>query len=209
MTRLAFLAILILLISRCGIQTEKPGLADKPSPEQISVQPDEYAVYSAILNEYDKSPADGKPVKLIVIEDSTLTSSEDEYPLEKTFESRENKITPELKILFEDYRTKNKKSEKLERAFNLQYKYILINKKDIGAFFEKVEEDGWAKFYKKYPNSQGKIAFSRVGFNKVKSKAIVYRTNSCGWLCAYGGYIILSKTGNTWNVIDGVSCWMS
>jgi hypothetical protein len=209
MNRLVLLAILLLSITRCGTQPEQTKSANSPPPDQFSVQAEEYEVYSAILGESDKSPADGKPIKLIVIEDSTLTSSEEECHLEKTFESGERKITPELKTLFEDYRAKNKKAEKLDRSFNLQKKYILVDKKDVAALFEKREEDGWAKFYKKYPGSPGTIAFSRVGFNQDKSKAIVYKVNACGWLCAAGRYILLSKTIDAWKVTDVVGCWES
>ena len=69
--------------------------------------------------------------------------------------------------------------------------------------------DGWDDFYKKYPGSSGYITFSRVGFNSDKTKAVIYKETGCGMLCAYGGYVLLSKDNGAWKEIASYGCWMS
>ena len=168
----------------------------------------EYAVYSALLDEIDESPNDGKEVTLLVINDQTEGPDKSCVPEEIAQWYGEVK-SDEIKPLFENLTEKNKDSAPLYRKFKVNRQYVLLNALNFVSNFEERDLDGWNEFYKKYPGSSGYITFSRVGFNSDETKALIYRQTNCGGLCGYGGYILLSKDNGTWKEIGAYGCWES
>ena len=69
--------------------------------------------------------------------------------------------------------------------------------------------DGWAAFARAYPGSEGITAFSRVGFSRDGTQALVYRSNSCSMVCGGGEVILLQKSGGSWSVLDTLEVWAS
>jgi hypothetical protein len=173
-----------------------------------SMTAEEYAVYSALLNEIKISPHDGKEVKLLIINDQTEGLDKSCFP--DDIARWDGRIrADELKPLLENLIEKNRGSKSLDRKFSVNKKYVLLNAQNYSSIFKNIDLDGWADFYKKYSASSGYITFSRVGFNSDGTKAVIYREVSCGWLCGYGGYILLSKDNGAWKEIDSYGCWMS
>jgi hypothetical protein len=174
-----------------------------------SVTTEEYAVYSALLNEINQSPKNGKEVKLLVVNDRTEGPGERCLP-EKITEWEKEIKADELKPLRTDLLTKNDKPYSLSKQFKLSRQYVLLNVEVFSEIFKgRGYEEGWDEFYGKYPNSSGYITFSRVGFNNDATKAIIYRETGCGSLCGYGGYILLNKENGEWKLVTGYSCWRS
>jgi len=197
--RLFFSAILISFIPIGGNHQE--ARIDRVTAE-------EYAVYSALLNEIKVSPKDGKEVKLLVINDHTKGPDKTCSP-EEIDRWYDRMIVVELKPLLENLMEKNRSSKSLHMKFGVNKKYVLFNAQNYSSIFENIELDGWTDFYKKYPASSGYITFSRVGFNSDGTKAVIYREVSCGGLCGYGDYILLSKDNGTWKEINSCGCWIS
>ncbi len=52
------------------------------------------------------------------------------------------------------------------------------------------------------------LIFSRVGFNRQKTEALVYAEYLCP-LCGYGGYFSLQKQGEGWVIADVCARWVS
>ena len=172
------------------------------------VTAEEYAVYSALLNEIKVSPHDGKGVKLLVINDQTEGPGKRCFP-EEIARWDDRIRANELKPLLENLIEKNRGSKSLRRKFSVNKKYVLLNAQNYSSIFENIDLDGWTDFYKKYFASSGYITFSRVGFNSDGTKAVIYREVSCGGLCGYGGYILLSKDNGAWKEINSCGCWES
>jgi hypothetical protein len=195
--------IYILLLCSLVISVRLGGEA-----KQIEVSAEEYAVYSAYLNGVEQNPNDGKPVKLIVIDSHTMATvsscSQDNI-------AKYNKriAKDELKPLFEDLLARSRESALLKRLFSIRHDYILLGRKDYAAFFRIKDIEGWEDFYKKYPNSSGYVSLSRIGFNTTFTKAILFRSESCGSLCGSGDYILFEKTNGKWKDVDRFNCWMS
>src|SRR5215217_7791371 len=97
-----------------------------------------------------------------------------------------------------DYRARNKESVRLKESFQLNIKYVLVDKKEI----EKIFNGGrWEEFYKRYRDSGGFISLSRPGFNPAMNQALVYIAHACGGLCGTGHYVLLEKSVDGWKVI--------
>jgi hypothetical protein len=197
--RLFFSAILISFIPIGGNHQE--ARIDRVTAE-------EYAVYSALLNEIKVSPQDGKEVKLLVINDQTEGPDKRCFP-EEIARWDDRIRANELKRLLENLMEKNRSSKSLHMKFGVNKKYVLLKSQNYSSIFENIALDGWTDFYKKYPASSGYITFSRVGFNSDGTKAVIYREVSCGGLCGYGGYILLSKDNGAWIEINSYGCWES
>ncbi len=176
--------------------------------KRTEVSDEEYAVYSAYLNAIEISPSDGKPVKLIVINDHTeaIPSS---CSLDNIAKHNKRIAKDELKPLFEDVEARSKESAPLKRLFNFRRDYVLLAAADFAAFFRVKDLEGWEDFYKKYPDSSGYVSLSRVGFNATFTKAIIFRSGSCGSLCGSGDYTLFEKINGKWKEAGISNCWIS
>jgi len=65
--------------------------------------------------------------------------------------------------------------------FRVPVVYELVDKAEIDAIFEK--GGWWTDYYKRYPNSQGFLTLSRVGFSPDGKQALLYAKNGCGKIC--------------------------
>lgn len=63
-------------------------------------------------------------------------------------------------------------------------------------------DEYWSAFYAKYPGSPGLVRLSRVGFDSSREQALVYVHRSCGGRCGSGRYVLLSRSGEQWEVVD-------
>jgi len=65
-------------------------------------------------------------------------------------------------------------------------------------------------FDKHFPGSHGVLSFSRIGFNRDHTQAIVYFSQWCGGLCAKGGYLLYRKNGRIWQAASpNRTMWVS
>ena len=63
----------------------------------------------------------------------------------------------------EEYKSKNTEPEKLTKSFDLRLNYVLISKDDFKTAFQGKElAERWQGFYKKYPDSAGRITFQKL-----------------------------------------------
>lgn len=198
----------IYFISAVILQILVPAFAQSQTQRDNSVTAEEYAVYSALLNEITQSPNDGKPVKLLVVNDRTEGPGKMCLP-EVVAKWNKEIQADELKPILSDLLIKNEQRYSLSGQFKLTRHLVLINEETISEIFKKRGYEGWSEFYRKYPNSSGYITFSRVGFNKERTKAFIYRETGCGSLCGYGGYILLNKENGKWKEATGYNCWQS
>lgn len=97
----------------------------------------------------------------------------------------------------------------LSADLNLGVPYVVLESATIHAFFAPLDHNGWQRFYAKYPEANGMHGFSHVGFNANHDQALVYFEWRGGYLAGMGQYVLLVKTGDTWNVVQHVEIWRS
>lgn len=163
---------------------------------------EEYNIYSVLIN--SRYISDG--IKLIVIEEKTTESTSPGK--DELNENYVKQNMPELQQeTINDFKKENQQSYLLKRQFDLPVSYILISQKEMKNIFENGK--GWDDFYKKYPDSQGTMTLSMVGFNADKNQALVYVGNQGHWLAGAGYYILLVKENNVWKIKKEVMAWIS
>jgi hypothetical protein len=156
---------------------------------------EEYAVYSAVLS------AERYNSKMIVVRDETLSG---ELAIPENFTN----LISNSEYVIDDYQRKNGTEHFIENNFNVKGKVILLTEEDNEKIFSR-GGDVWKKFYKKYPDANGIITFSRVGMNVWRTEALVYVSKGCGWLCGEGGFIHLQKDNGKWVIKREINLWVS
>ncbi|HEX6575930.1 MAG TPA: hypothetical protein VF042_13255, partial [Gemmatimonadaceae bacterium] len=109
----------------------------------------------------------------------------------------------------DDFIAKNQKSIHVEgKSFRSFVKVKIVAGKDLptsDTIDPKSPNEFWNQFRQKYPGARGILRLSRPGFDQKGKNALVYYRFSCGTLCGKVGYVLLRKSGDTWNIIQQVT----
>lgn len=172
--------------------------------EQTAVSNDEYDVLSALVNElYLKDNA-----KSIIITSPTCCAFKLDVQSDY-WKMYLDQLDPVSGDTLDDYAARNKQSLGFEDKFKLRASYQIVPYAEIESLFRSgVLDDAWKTFYSKYPESNGYVRLSRVGFNKTREQALV----SIGWirgpLAGEGHYVLLGKQNGSWKVLKRAATWM-
>lgn len=99
---------------------------------------------------------------------------------------------------------------------DLHHPYAVRPRAEIMQLFKDHENgpsSGWTHFYNLYPDSGGYMEVSAVGFDRSKTRALVYVAHHCGMLCGGGTHHLLQKVDGRWQparLKDVTQCmWIS
>lgn len=183
------------------------------------VSDDEYRVYEAVIRHMyrdGKLQFDmGRPtVKLLVIRSDTKTDGDSE-PLPIWIDNQLKQTMPSANVeVIAAFRRDGSRQATIKNKFKIDlFRYAIFSGDEHARLFGKMTFDEsasrWESFYRQYPDSYGYISFSRVGFDKKKTMALVFFEHWCRELCGSGHYLVVSKTNDTWNVAAATMIWIS
>lgn len=179
-----------------------------------SFEVNQYAVYDALIADDDLIPYFSRKSNLLSNESSLLVIIErtnidylDSSAFREFLAKVPNQLPSLSKATFDDFLTNNKNRILLKDLFTLPVKRVFITDEELDSFFKR--KLYWEGFYKKYPNSQGVMVLSNVGFDAQKKQALVYVSNSRGSLDAIGVYVVLEKQNDVWRVKEKYEAWVS
>ncbi|HEV2522536.1 MAG TPA: hypothetical protein VGT24_09155 [Candidatus Acidoferrales bacterium] len=107
----------------------------------------------------------------------------------------------------DSFRETNVYPASFKRSFQLPVPYELVDKAEIDAVFK--HGGWWTDYYRKYPNSQGILSLSRVGFSPDGKQAVFYAGNMCGGKCGRGNYVVMERVDSGWKVAKEILFWIS
>lgn len=175
--------------------------ADPPGVTEEELRREEYAVYSALINErlaQDKS-------KSVVICEFTTTGGADE--LDQRFRYIYGGISGLSRGTTNNFRRKREPLRLSGDSFNVDVKCIVMSQEEERELFG--DSRGWERFYEKYPASSGLTRLSRVGFNRRMTEALVYAGNQSGGLSGLGVFYLVTKENKVWRVSGELPVWIS
>jgi hypothetical protein len=147
----------------------------------------DYEIYSKILSTFK--------AKTLVVEELTT-------PIDIRFEFKG--ISARMPLLEEetllDFNKNFIITDTLRNDFNVKKKIILLSQKEIHRIFSDPNTDGWNIFYKQYPKTQGITTFSRVGYNKNKTQALIYYWTQTYGLGGGGYYVLYVRKHHKWSL---------
>jgi hypothetical protein len=208
------IALLIVLCLGCRWKNRE-GASQSNSPKvQANSETESYAALAALIKDMY---IDGE-TKLLVIESSCPTPSQTPEPPDAKVEEMRQQMEkyafekmPELnRETIDDFHARAKECYSLRLQLDIPVKYVIVGGKDLDPLFPKGELDrAWSRFYAKYPGSSGIISFSRPGFNRAFTQALISTGRSCGGLCGAGHFVLLTKDNGGWTVKTKVPTWVS
>lgn len=179
-----------------------------------SFEDNQYAVYDALIADDDLIPYFSRKSKLFSKESNSLLIIERtnvDYLESPNFRQLlaevPNWLSSLSKSTFDDFLENNKSRVPLKDSFTLPVKRVFISDEELKTILK--SELYWEGFYKKYPNSQGVMTLSNVGFDAQKKQALVYVSNIRGSLDAIGVYVVLEKQNDIWRVKERYEAWAS
>ena len=191
----------------CGYTPPPPST---PSPTN-EVLAEEYNVYSTLIEKGFGMIAscfrDYDEVEVIVIDKYTTPDTFGDSGLLDILEWVREDMPSLTQEMIDDFIDKNEESYPLVDNFDIQKDVLLLEPDEFREIFQ--ESSGWSEFYSRYPDAQGILTFSRVGFNPDMSKAVVYLGGQCDWLYGAGYYVFLVKEDGEWSIQDSVMSWIS
>lgn len=165
---------------------------------------EEYAVYAALI----ESLYSAQDTALLVIKDRTAVGISPNESLDSETEYIRKELGAAIESeTLDDYRAKNRQPIQLAQDFALDVPYVLLSEAEVAEVFE--QDGGWAQFYTIYPDSQGIMTLSRVGFSAQMDEALVYIGNQADYRAGRGYYVLLTKKEGVWTVDDMVIAWIS
>jgi len=208
--KLAVLFLALLLCASCtGLAQPTPTPPPSPTPQPTATPAPQdsavdYAVYKALVETMYTDPK----VQRVVIRDYTISSLNPAVSDDKMFEALQKDLPEVDQAMRDSYLARNAQSSLLNDRFNLKVPVTLLSQADFDGFFAKGGK-GWDNFYFQYPNSQGVLALSRVGFNASGDKALVCASTQVYALAGAAYAVVLSLENGLWKVVNQVTLWTS
>ena len=152
------------------------------------------------------------PVTKIVIVNKTQSDRDDDQAVDletdkpiswKAMRAYLHKEFPSLQAAaLNSFREVNTHPAPFRHSFHLSVPYELVDKTEVDSTW-------WTDYYKKYPNSQGILSLSRVGFSPNGRQAVFYASNGCGGKCGTGSYVVMERVDSSWKVAKEILIWIS
>ena len=196
-----FLSVLLLVV------VAGPPAANSQSIENAIIEKEEYAVYSAILSEFYPKPG---TTSLVI----SNPAGADRFLAGVTEKNIYFAIPGGPRVsqdTFADLLQRDKTNRWLERRLEVKTDYALIDFREIKRLFNDfaISNDLSQEFKEKYPGAFGFIRLSRVGFSTLMDEAAVFVSWTCGHLCGDGEFVLLSKQGRVWTIVNRAMLYVS
>lgn len=188
---LLLLVVPLLLLASCSDD-------DPVSTAPDDLTDDEYAIWSATIDSLVVWEKDD----VVVLQNST-----DSYPLHDS--TTASYLRGQLKVpdaAIQNYEERNAVPATIERKLTLDVEYTLLGKQEIEVI---IIAGGYDELYSRYPRCNGVTTLSRVGFNVDRTVALVYLSQTPGFLAGVGWAVLLRKVTGKWQVTTSTVVWVS
>ena len=106
-----------------------------------------------------------------------------------------------------DFLAKNREQHPSEPDLNLGGRLVCVDDEEFEHIFR--DGEGWARFRREFPESDGTLRFSRVGLDRDVSQAVLYAGQQFDWNIGSGGFWLFSKLDGEWTEAGRVGSWLS
>jgi hypothetical protein len=191
------LFLLAFLLAACSTPTQTPA----PTISAADMDTEEIAVYAALF-------AAMYPDQPLVLMDQTATGPGGTGNTVSTLEYALGQMTGVAPETAASFQVRNEAAHPLDPEMALGIQFVLLSEINMRDIFN-VNQDGWAMFYSRYPNTPGMTSVSRVGFNDTLDQALVYVGTQSHWLAGAGYIVLMKKVDGVWTIDQQVMTWIS
>jgi hypothetical protein len=193
-------AMLIIIALSLAMGCARP-YSGKDLPYEDETEKEDYAVYSqSIEYVYQRNLLSHNKRELKSIVVISQTDELDEYWKDKLVSDLENEGIQDEVI--EAWMKENESAILLQRKFDFEYKYYMVTRDELNEY---KSDNFFGEFYKRYPDSNGLISVSRIGYDKTRNTALIHVIHSFGTLGARYYFIMLQKSAEGWDIVRRIS----
>ena len=208
--RYILIACLVIPIA-CGARSEEPKAANEQ--KNTSITPQEYEIYSAILDDLGEGSIE-RPVSQLVVQQTPSTGVPPGWGGLTPVQGWQGlkQVFPENLLLAFQKQNQNDAATISAHDLKCKKKCVLVKQDKLIAFFKDRRKDarkGWKDFYKRYPGAFGITFLSRVGFDNTGDSALVYEGTMMNIVGGAGYFILLEKMKGVWTIKDQQMVWIS
>ena len=107
----------------------------------------------------------------------------------------------------DDFLAKNREQHPVEPDLNPGGRLICVDDREFEHIFR--DGEGWERFRRTFPESDGTLRFSRVGLNWEMTQAMLYAGQQFDWRVGSGGFWLFSKIDGVWVESGRLGTWIS
>jgi len=106
-----------------------------------------------------------------------------------------------------DFLAKNREHYPVEPDLNPGGRLICVDDAEFHHIFR--DGEGWGRFRREFPESDGTLRFSRIGLDRDATQAMIYAGQQFDWNVGSGGYWLFSKSDGGWVEAGRWGKWIS
>jgi hypothetical protein len=106
-----------------------------------------------------------------------------------------------------DFLAKNREQHPVEPDLNPGGRLVCVGDEKFEHIFR--DGEGWARFRREFPESDGTLRFSRVGLDRGVTQAMLYAGQQFDWDIGSGGFWLFSRTDGAWTESGRLGNWIS
>jgi hypothetical protein len=106
-----------------------------------------------------------------------------------------------------DFVSKNRERHPVEPDLDPEGRLVCLDDEAFRRVFR--EGEGWERFRREFPRSDGTLRFSRVGLDRGVTQALIYAGQQFDWNVGSGGYRLFTKRDGSWTEGARVGAWLS
>ncbi|HKH11062.1 MAG TPA: hypothetical protein VKA73_07950 [Rubrobacter sp.] len=106
-----------------------------------------------------------------------------------------------------DFLAKNRERHPVEPDFDPEGRLTCLGDEAFRDVFR--DGEGWERFRRMFPGSDGTLRFSRVGLDRGVRQALIYAGQQFDWNVGSGGYWLFSKVDGSWTGRGRAGAWIS
>jgi hypothetical protein len=193
--------VMALLKHRSGGLNATNPANDVLTPEQITDKraAEECAIYSLVI----KAIADKSAAPLLLINDQEALVQVEYQPPDQFLANLKSFVRAAADDTITDFVSQNKDSSNLKLCDGILVKFKLLNDKELLESIHKKNNflSLEKEIHNRFPDSDGVITFSKIGFNKTFDQALLHVSKAaCLKPCFSLDYVLLVKDGGAWKI---------
>ncbi len=106
-----------------------------------------------------------------------------------------------------DFLAKNRERHPVRPDLDPEGRLVCVDDREFHHVFR--DGEGWERFRRTFPESDGTLRFSRVGLDPDVTQALLYAGQQFDWNVGSGGYRLFAKAGGSWTESSRVGTWIS
>ena len=159
-------------------------------------------IYNLLIDKIYPNSSDSYYKKIIIGE---YTKAGEEIHQEINIEKLQDKFPSIQSETYLNFIEVTENTKRLTLSLNREYQ--IISQREESIIFYKPEN--WNEFYIKYPQTNGLMKLSAVGFNKNITQALVYCENIANGWDGFASIFFFDRKNGNWTLIGIYKLWVS